>query len=83
MKRLAVFNENCNDEEELEEQVEPCKSVCEESLSDKSDDTELSASAQGTLVKGYEQPFNIDNDLSFTFKEGIVYDGFFTEEAIS
>ena len=54
MRRLTVFNDNCNDEEELEEQNEPCKSVCEESLSDKSDDTELSASAHGSLVKGYE-----------------------------
>ena len=66
----------------MEEQPEPCKSVCEESLSDKSDDTEMSASSQ-TLVKGYDQPFNLDNDLSFTFKEGIVYDGFFTEETFA
>jgi len=25
--------------------------------------------------------FNIDNDLTDTFKEGTVYNGFFTEEA--
>ena len=56
--------------------------MCCDTASEKSDDTELSASNLGTRSKSYDQSFGLDNDLAYTFKEGIVFDGFYTEEAI-
>jgi hypothetical protein len=56
--------------------------VCNDTLSDKSDDTETSASNLGTKAKGYDQSFQVDSDLSDAFKEGIVFNGFYSEEAL-
>ena len=56
--------------------------MCCDTASEKSDDTELSASNLGTRSKSYDQSFSLDNDFAFTFKEGIVFDGFFTEETL-
>ena len=54
--------------------------MCCDTASEKSDETELSASNLGTRSKSYDQSFGLDNDFAFTFKEGIVFDGFYTEE---